>query len=345
MGDMVEAVLDRVGAPGTLAAALAAGAAALARWGIVPERAGDAGAFFAASERAQAVLRQEGAGRVADEIAFHTGYLARQRPLGDPGALGRCQQPDDAPAREAIWNIASLLRGAPQPPAMVQAAGLASGLASGLAPAVARVEGLPADVFAVIEAAELALEGWCSRDKARALAMLVLRERPELCVEIGLYGGRSLMPCAAALRANGSGRIYGIECWSAAPAIEHPTSGDNDAWWQAVDFPRIKRAFFRFMVAQDLSAQICILQTSARRAAAAFDAIDFLHIDGGHSVIGAAEDVLLYATKVRPGGIIVFDDTNWETTLPAQHLLTALAQPLMTQHQVNEAQYAIFRRH
>ena len=52
--------------------------------------------------------------------------------------------------------------------------------------------------------------------------------------------------------------------------------------------------------------------------------IDFLHIDGSHSMINAAEDVILYARKVRRGGIVVFDDVNWQSTAPALELLGTL---------------------
>ncbi len=330
MGMSVDALMDRVGAPGSLQAALSSGWTALARWGVRPAEPGDSRDFFAAADSIGPNLRAAGHDVIADEVAFHAAYLARRRALNDRGALAETVQPDDAPAREAIWNIASLLMEAPPAP--------------GQTAPPARIDGVPDAVRAVIEAAERQLEGWCTREKALALARLVLRERPQVCVEIGVYGGRSLMPCAAALRANGAGRIYGIEAWSNATALRHATQDTNDCWWRTVDFARIKRGFFRFVVDQDLSAQICLLETDSRRAAAAFEAIDFLHIDGGHSVLGAAEDVLHYAAKVRPGGIIVFDDTDWDTTLPAQHLLAALAQPLMTDDQVNEAHYAIYRR-
>ena len=67
-----------------------------------------------------------------------------------------------------------------------------------------------------------------------------------------------------------------------------------------------------------------LIEAPSARAVALFDAIDFLHIDGAHSMINAAEDVILYARKVRRGGIVVFDDVNWQSTAPALELLGAL---------------------
>jgi len=184
-------------------------------------------------------------------------------------------------------------------------------------------EGIPADVFALILAAEAKLAGWCSREKALTIARIVLEERPKTCVEIGIFGGRSLMPCAAALRHNGEGEIYGIEAWSPNVAIENVTNEANDDWWSKVDFAGIKREFYRFAAATDLTSHLRLIEAPSGRAAGLFDTIDYLHIDGSHSMVNAAEDVILYARKVRAGGIVVFDDVNWASTAPARDLLGA----------------------
>jgi predicted O-methyltransferase YrrM len=185
-------------------------------------------------------------------------------------------------------------------------------------------DGIPADVFALILEAEARLAGWCSREKALTIARIVLEERPKICVEIGVFGGRSLMPCAAALRHNGEGEIYGIEAWSPDVAIENTTNEVNDDWWSKVDFAGIKREFYRFAAATNLTPHVRVIEAPSGRAAALFDTIDYLHIDGSHSMVNAAEDVILYARKVRSGGIVVFDDVNWQSTAPARDLLGAL---------------------
>ena len=185
-------------------------------------------------------------------------------------------------------------------------------------------EGLPEDVFTLILEAEAKLAGWCSREKALVIARTVLRERPKTCVEIGVFGGRSLVPCAAALRHIGAGEIYGIEAWSSGVATEYVTNEVNDDWWSKVDFARIKQEFYRFVAATNLTQHVRVIEAPSGRAAALFDEIDFLHVDGSHSMVNAAEDVILYARKVRRGGIVVFDDVNWQSTAPALELLGAL---------------------
>jgi predicted O-methyltransferase YrrM len=179
-------------------------------------------------------------------------------------------------------------------------------------------------VFALILEAETKLAGWCSREKALVIARIILQERPQTCVEIGVFGGRSLVPCAAALQHIGAGAIYGIEAWNAHVAIENVTNEVNDDWWSKVDFASIKREFYRFLAEKNLTSHVRVIEAPSGRASGLFDHIDFLHIDGSHSMVNAAEDVILYARKVRSGGIIIFDDVNWQSTAPARELLGAL---------------------
>jgi len=44
------------------------------------------------------------------------------------------------------------------------------------------------------------LYGWCSPEKAQHLVDLVLETKPQVCVDIGTFGGRSLFPVASALK-------------------------------------------------------------------------------------------------------------------------------------------------
>jgi predicted O-methyltransferase YrrM len=213
--------------------------------------------------------------------------------------------------------------------------------------AVSPPDGIPAEVFALVLEAEARLTGWCSREKALTMVRTILQERPQICVEIGVFGGRSLVPCAAALRHNGVGVIYGIEAWSQGVAVANPTNDVNDEWWSKVDFSRIKQEFYRFISATNLTHQVRVIEAPSGRAAVLLDQIDFLHIDGSHSVVNAAEDVILYARKVRSGGIVVFDDVNWQSTAPARELLNSLCDTVTMLQDPESGQdiCAVLRRH
>ncbi|MDR3298784.1 MAG: FkbM family methyltransferase [Candidatus Accumulibacter sp.] len=193
----------------------------------------------------------------------------------------------------------------------------------------------PADttnVEDIIKLAEKNLEGWCTREKAAFIAQTITRESPDICVEIGVYGGRLLIPAAAALKKNKMGVIYGIETWSPEAAIEYKTSEGNDDWWSNLDFHPIKTNFLRFVAEQGLASQVRIVEVPSADAASLFKRIDYLHIDGAHSVYNAAEDVVLYGKKVVTGGIIILDDANWPTVAPAIAILDSFCERIASFH-------------
>jgi predicted O-methyltransferase YrrM len=165
------------------------------------------------------------------------------------------------------------------------------------------------------------LEGWCSPQKAALLYALAREHKPTTVVEIGIYGGRSIVPMALALRDNGAGSVYGIESWSPSASVKYRTNIGNDFWWMSLDYEKLKKAFFGFLGDHELFGVVRVIETTSDRAQHIFDEIDMLHIDGGHSIFGSAQDVVNYVAKVRRGGIVVFDDINWSSTAPALQIV------------------------
>jgi predicted O-methyltransferase YrrM len=74
---------------------------------------------------------------------------------------------------------------------------------------------------------------------------------------------------------------------------------------------------------------VCVVEAVSARAASLFDRIDFLHVDGSHSVVSAVEDVILYVQKVRSGGIVLLDDIGWPTTQAAFEVARTLCDQVM----------------
>jgi hypothetical protein len=274
-------------------------------------RNGSVPAFFAALSAALSNLTGQNVAHTVKDIFLHIDYLANKAGVTTGSLMrGDAFQAEPQVLHDALANISALLRAQ-----------------SGQQPD-STGSGLPAAVDLVIQKAEEQLEGWCLNQKAVAIAEMIIAERPAVCVEIGIFGGRSLVPAAAALRHAGSGVIYGIEAWDPHAATVNPTHAENDSWWHQVDFPRIKRDFFRFIAEMDLTSQVRVIEATSSRAAALFDTIDYLHIDGSHAMVSAVEDVIHYVRKVRPGGIVLFDDVEWESTAPAQALLRQFCEPV-----------------
>jgi predicted O-methyltransferase YrrM len=282
--------------------------------GLAPPPSDDFVAFISFADKIRHGMILAGVPRTAERLSLHIDYVATkaskaisQLRAGEIGSL------DDQVVIDAVVNITAVL---------LDSREVLNAINS---PAKS---GLPAAVFETIILAEANLEGWCSRGKAETLAAYILREKPKICVEIGVFGGRSLVPCAAALKHNGGGSIYGIEAWCADIAVKYPTNEVNDKWWREIDYKALKRDFLAFVCTHDLVEQVKIIEAPSDRAQFCFDGIDFLHIDGAHSPVNSVQDVILYAQKVKSGGIVVCDDINWPETELAYKLVQSMCTPL-----------------
>jgi predicted O-methyltransferase YrrM len=182
----------------------------------------------------------------------------------------------------------------------------------------------------LIKASVEKLPGWCSNAKSWLVYDLVRKSRPKVAVEVGIFGGRSLSIIAQALRENGEGVVYGIETWSGAGAIRYRTDLANDFWWQNIDFIGVKRQFYQFFLDHHLIDVTRVIELSSETAHLGLQEIDFLHIDGNHSMFGAAQDVVNYFGKLKPGGYVVFDDINWPSTRAGLEILMDTAELVAT---------------
>lgn len=153
------------------------------------------------------------------------------------------------------------------------------------------------------------LEGWATVEKAHALAATVFAIRPKVCVEIGVYAGRSLLPVALALKEIGGGVALGVDPWHPECSAEGYDK-ENAKWWREV--ANHKYAYDQLMDWRAQTKTAPIVQV-IRFKSDDFDpppCIDLLHIDGQHSE-QARRDVARYASKVRVGGIVFMDDIGW----------------------------------
>ncbi len=155
------------------------------------------------------------------------------------------------------------------------------------------------------------LEGWCSTSKASVLMDLVFMLKPETVVEIGVWGGKSLVPMAYALKVNEKGKAYGIDPWSNFESSEG-MDGVNFNWWMSVDHELIMRGLQKRVLEFSLQDQIQLIQASSELAQP-IPNIDILHIDGNHSEKASYTDVTKWVPLVKKGGVVIFDDMTWGT--------------------------------
>jgi len=154
------------------------------------------------------------------------------------------------------------------------------------------------------------LEGWCSELKSNTLIDLVLKVKPSIIVEIGVWGGKSLIPMACALRANGKGTIFGIDPWDNSASIDDLSEEVNVQFWKWADHEGIMRGLVNKIEQFGLRKQIILIKSTSEDASI-IPGIEILHIDGNHSKKASMHDVKKWVPLMKSGGWIVFDDMTW----------------------------------
>lgn len=165
--------------------------------------------------------------------------------------------------------------------------------------------------------------GWCPKDKAERMMNLVYETKPAVYVEVGIFGGSSYFPTVCALHYNKKGIGYAIDPWENLPCMEGQTGAHYD-WWKKVDLRAVFYGFVDLMHNYKLDSYSAILRMTSQQALKFFQdsSIDILHIDGNHAEASALFDAQNWLPKVKVGGYIWFDDTDWDSTQKAvQYLL------------------------
>lgn len=179
------------------------------------------------------------------------------------------------------------------------------------------------------------MEGWCSPEKAKALVARIYKYRPAIIVEIGVFAGRSLIAMALAAHENKIGRVIGIDPWDSDASTQgFAEDNPNHDWWKnVVNHNYILDRCNQFIGDMGVKDRVTLCRGTSEHtlpgmliAKDLIDTpfIDMLHIDGNHSEGCSTFDVENYVPLVRSGGVVVFDDVNWETTAKAQQKLNEL---------------------
>lgn len=170
------------------------------------------------------------------------------------------------------------------------------------------------------------IPGWCTEEKAEALAKYVTTHQPQLVVEIGVFGGRSLLAIAVTLERNKYGRVIGIDSWDQNTSASGFSGADKE-WWLKLDHVPIKATCESAIKRHKLEAYIELIHATSRDALKAITAlnapIDLLHIDGNISQEQSLLDVQEYIPLVAKGGYVFYGECNRDTVQDAMALMMA----------------------
>jgi len=154
--------------------------------------------------------------------------------------------------------------------------------------------------------------GWCTLEKAYLMMDCVEEISKDIdnpvCVEIGVFGGKSLFPLASSLMELGKGVVHGIDPWTTEASLEG-YEGPHHNYWKSIPFDEVYGRFIKGLDELNLHDYVNIIKQKSDDAPE-IDNICFLHVDGQHTE-QAVRDINKYGPKVIEGGYCIMDDVEW----------------------------------
>jgi predicted O-methyltransferase YrrM len=191
------------------------------------------------------------------------------------------------------------------------------------------------------------IHGWCTIEKANKLIEIVNTQKPSLCVELGVFGGRSLLPLAwASKNLNQHAKVIGIDAWDPVVCTEGENDKTNDDWWVNINHTDMLNYTIKLMQEYKVDDIVQLWKSKSVDVADKFtdNSIDILHQDSNHSEVVTCNEVELYWNKVKSNGIWIFDDANWPTTFKAQELLVSKGYTEIYKYEAHGTGWKIFKR-
>lgn len=153
------------------------------------------------------------------------------------------------------------------------------------------------------------LHGWSTYEKSACLCAYVCAMRPEVVVEIGVWGGRSAIPMMLACKQCGRGRVICIDPWKPDESVKGQENEADQKWWSSQNHEFVFQHFLHTLEKLGLKAHCEVWRNSSGDAPVP-SAVQILHIDGNHGPQALA-DTIKFAPTVTPYGICVLDDLEW----------------------------------
>jgi hypothetical protein len=178
------------------------------------------------------------------------------------------------------------------------------------------------------------LEGWCPVDKAQWMATWIVNQRASKIVEIGVFGGRSLIPMGMAVkflmehRQPYHGKVVGLDSYNKIDSTEGESDLANRDWWAQINLDKVRAGAELAIVSLGLAHIVDLRVISSTQGVSSFEdgSVDLVHVDGQHAESVSCRDVDLWFPKLRSGGIMVMDDTDWHQLQPARKIIGAIAK-------------------
>lgn len=160
------------------------------------------------------------------------------------------------------------------------------------------------------------MHGWCEPDKQLTLANIVMAIQPRVIVEIGVWGGKSLIPMALAAQyisnQNYQPKVIAIDPWASSESIKGQSEQDAKWWGETAGQPQHELVYGSFLgklMELGINRMVQVQRTTSDNAPVP-ESIGLFHCDGNHS-IQALKDVQRFGPAITQGGVCVLDDMDW----------------------------------
>ena len=175
------------------------------------------------------------------------------------------------------------------------------------------------------------IDGWLTENEALGLYLTASKlEKDSVIVEIGSWKGKSTYCMARGLRA---GKIYAIDPFNA-----EGEEGSKETYENTKGEVPLFDQFITTLKQYGLTDKIEPLKGYSHEFIDRFSQIDFLFIDGDHSIKGCDYDFTHYSPLVKKGGFIAFHDfdPSRDTLGPTWVIKNKI---------MNNADYVFYRSH
>ena|ERR1035437_7628520 len=155
--------------------------------------------------------------------------------------------------------------------------------------------------------------GWCGLNKTNWLIDCIIEKKPQVCVEIGVFYGSSLIVQALSLHHNKKGKVFGIDPWDKDAALEEMKSEENRKWWGNLNYDDIYQSCQKTIIKHQIQDYCELIRKKSEDAVRQFQdgSVNLLHWDGNHSEELSYRDATLWLPKMKQGGYIFFNDIFW----------------------------------
>jgi hypothetical protein len=167
---------------------------------------------------------------------------------------------------------------------------------------IARAKADPSFHDVAGKVARSGIETWLEPDeKALLFGVGAFAPAGGAVVEVGSFQGGSASFLAAGIARRGSGRLDSVDPHLGAPP-----------WFGLSPQKRTFEPFQRCLESCGLTDWVRPHLSDSASLAAVWPAepVDAVYLDGDHSFLGSLQDFESWAPKVRPGGLVLFDDAN-----------------------------------